>query len=320
MEFGIISLGNHALTKVIPAIIDSGNKIGAIYSSNRVKGEQISEDLGAEFFDDLNKLLKYDLDAVYISSPNFLHYKYAIMALKSGKDVLLEKPMTLKVEESTDLVNVSESEGRKLAIGFHLRFHPGIQKIKEIMNSGDVGNIIAIYGKWTHLSSHSLPSDSWWGIPAQAGGGSIVGTGVHVLDSFVNIIGRDILSVMAKNYPICKVIEDTFSINILFRNGTIANSLSSRKIPSINNDLIIYGDNAVLKLTNAYDTKVQSILFKDEKEIGKYDSKYNMYISEIKDFSGKSEYIATGNDGVISTKLHLLSQESSCKGTELKFQ
>ncbi|MGC8574140.1 MAG: Gfo/Idh/MocA family protein [Thermoplasmata archaeon] len=320
MEFGIISLGNHATTKIIPAIIDSGNKIGAIYSSNRAKGEQISEDLGAEFFDDIDKLLKYDLDAVYISSPNFLHYHYANKALKSGKDVLLEKPMTLKVEESIDLVNVSESEGRKLAIGFHLRFHPGIQKIKEILNSSDIGHIIAVYGKWTHLSSHSLPSDSWWGIPEQAGGGSIVGTGVHVLDSFVNILGKDILSVMGKNHPSCKVIEDTFSINVMFSNGIIANSLSSRKIPSTNNDLVIYGDNSVLKLTNAYDTKVKSILLKDEKEIGKYDSKYDMYLSEIKDFSGKSEYIANGRDGVISTKLHLLSQESSCKGKELKFQ
>ncbi len=319
MEFGIISLGNHAMTKVIPAIIDSGNRIGAVYSTDKGKGEQVSEDLGAEFFDDLEKLLKYDIDAVYISSPNFLHYKHAMMALQSGKDVLLEKPVTLNVDESKALADFSEKEGEKIAIGFHLRFHPGIQRIKEILKSGEIGNVVAVYGKWTHLSTHSLPSKSWWGIPEQAGGGSIVGTGVHILDSFVNILGDDILSVIAKNYPTCKVIEDTFSISIVYKNGIIANSLSSRKIPSNNNDLVIYGDKAVLKLANAYDTKVQSVLMKDDREIENYDSSYNMYLSEIKDFAGKWTHIATGQDGVVSTKLHLLSQESACKGLEVKF-
>lgn len=319
MEFGLISIGNHAMTKIIPAIIDSGNRVSAIYSSDRAKGEQISANLGAEFFETIEKLLEYDLDAVYISSPNFLHYEYAKKSLLSGKDVLLEKPMTLNLEQSVELVNISEREGRKLNIGFHLRFHPGIQKVKEMVKAGEIGKPLAVYGKWTHLSSHALPSNSWWGIPEQAGGGSIVGTGVHVMDSFVNVFGSDIGSIWAKNFPPCKVIEETSFINISYHDGLLANSLSSRKMPSIGNDMIVIGDKSILRLTNAYDTVVKSLLYKDERELARYEKGYNMYLEEIKEFSGNGKNIAGGKEGIISTKLHLLSQRSACEGKELEF-
>ncbi len=319
MEFGIVSLGNHALSRMIPAIIDSGNRISAVYSSDRLKGEKVSTDLGAEYFDSIEKFMKYDMDAVYISSPNYMHYKHAKMALNAGKNVLLEKPMTLKEEESKELVELSEREHLRLSIGFHLRFHPGIQKAKEIINSGELGDIVSMYGKWTHLSLHALPSNSWWGIPDQAGGGSIVGTGVHVLDSFTNLVSSKIKYIYAKNFPECKVIEDTFSIMLQFENDVIGNSLSSRKISSQDNDLIVIGKKGTLRLTNAYDTVVSSVLYKDGVEISKYNGKNNMYVQEVQDFVGPGKYIADGNSGLVSTRILLLSQKSACNHTEIKF-
>lgn len=319
MEFGLISIGNHAINRIIPAIIDSGNRVSAVYSSDRTKGEKVSGSLGAEFFDSIDKLLSYDVDAVYISSPNFLHYEYAKKSLLSGKDVLLEKPVTLDINHSIELANISKREGRKLNIGFHLRFHPGIQKVRDIVRRGGIGKPIAVYGKWTHLSSHSIPSNSWWGIPEQAGGGSVVGTGVHVMDSFVYTFGSNIKSVWAKNFPHCTVIEESFYINIYYENGFLANSFSSRKVPSMGNDMIVIGEKSVLRLVNAYDTSVNSVLYDGNKEVERYEKGYNMYVEEIKEFSGNGHNIADANDGVISTKLHLLSQRSACEDRELEF-
>ena len=95
MKFGVIGLGNHAINRVMPAIMLSGNSIEAVYSRNPEKAERIGRKFGGKAFDNLERMLSSDLDAVYIASPNNLHYENALAALDHGKHVLLEKPMTL---------------------------------------------------------------------------------------------------------------------------------------------------------------------------------------------------------------------------------
>jgi Predicted dehydrogenases and related proteins len=179
MRFGIIGLGNHAINRVMPAIVTSGNQIAAVYSRNLEKARKESIPYGSEPFDDLDAFFeKGDFESVYIASPNFLHYSQAMKSLESGKNVLLEKQMTLRNEDAADLVSTAERRGLALAVGFHMRFHPAVAEVRKMVRSQELGKIAYIRGVWAGLSQPSSgnPDRQWWSEEDKVGGGSVMGT------------------------------------------------------------------------------------------------------------------------------------------------
>lgn len=317
MDFGIISLGNHALYRVVPAILSSGSSVEVVYTRDKVKGEKFANEIGAEYTDDIDRAIHTDYDASYISSPNFLHFGHARKSLENGKAVLLEKPMTLKVEESEDLLKFSQTENIKMKIGFHLRFHPVFEDVKKLIYSSKIGEPKVAFGNWSRFSSHSNDR-SWWNEPELVGGGSIVGTGVHVMDSFVNLFGNKVESVSAINSPRCAIIEKTMQVRILFESGIIANALSSREIDYQSNDLRVLGTNGAISALAVYESSVNSKLIVNGNIEKEYTQNTNMYEEEIKAFVKGDRKIASAEDGLLSTKMHLYSQKAACDGKVIK--
>jgi UDP-2-acetamido-3-amino-2,3-dideoxy-glucuronate N-acetyltransferase len=91
---------------------------------------------------DFGDLLKDDeISAICVSLPAELHYKFAKQALLAGKDVYIEKPITLDVGEAQELIDLAEKGKRILMVGHLLHYHPCIEKIKEIISSGKIGKI-----------------------------------------------------------------------------------------------------------------------------------------------------------------------------------
>ncbi|MEM0141640.1 MAG: Gfo/Idh/MocA family oxidoreductase [Thermoplasmatales archaeon] len=311
MKFGIVSLGNHAMTKVIPAIRSQGHEISAIFSTDKTKGERVSEDLGAEYVPDLRKMSLVNIDAVYISSPNSLHFSHAKTFLEEGKSVLLEKPATLKVEEIEELTEIAERKGVRFAIGFHLRFHPSVESVRKSISSGEIGKVLYVFGKWTY-NSPRRGDTSWKSNPEMAGGGSIVGTGVHVMDSFVNLFGKNINNVFAVSSPKCKIIDETVHATFNFSSGTIVDCISSRLMSDNYNDMLIVGDKGSIRVTNFYSTSVNSELYLNGILKGRFEGG-DMYSEEVNAFSKGDARIAGGEEGIISTKLLLAVQRSACK-------
>lgn len=311
MDFGLLSLGNHAINRIIPAIEKSGNRIVAIYSTSKEKGIKFSKSLGATYYDDLDRFYKSDCEAIYISSPNHLHYGHAKGAMLSGKAVLLEKPMTLDVKHSIELHELSQKLNIPLKIGFHLRFHSALKDVEEIIRDGKLGGVRGISGQWSHFSSHDL-SNSWWGKDEMAGGGSIVGTGVHVMDTVFKLAGSDPESIFGFSLPHGSIIEDQFDILIKFNNQIIGHVISSRRIPACCNDLIVMGENGEVRVKNFFSTSVDSELTFNG--VSKRLKGNDMYEMEIKDFVSKGSRIASSWDGVISTVLHLGAQKSAKDG------
>lgn len=93
---------------------------------------------------DYRKLLAIkDLDAVFVSSPDFLHEEHALAALKAGKAVYLEKPMAITIEGCDRLLRTAYKTGSKLYLGHNMRHFPVVLKMKEIIDSGLIGEIQA---------------------------------------------------------------------------------------------------------------------------------------------------------------------------------
>ncbi len=85
-----------------------------------------------------------DLDAIYNPLPNSLHCEWTIRALEAGKHVLCEKPMASNAEEAERMAEASEKAGRQLMEAFHWRYHPLAARMKEIVESGELGEVRSI--------------------------------------------------------------------------------------------------------------------------------------------------------------------------------
>ena len=325
MKFGIISIGNHAMNRVMPAIKSSGNEISAIYSRNMEKAKKESLKYGSEPYDSLDRFFsESEFEAVYISSPNFMHFENARRSLEEGKHVLLEKQMTLRNEDAEKLADLSTEKKLQLAVGFHMRFNPAIEDLKKMISNGDLGEIAHIHGTWAHLSSSSRtnPDSMWWSEDDKVGGGSVMGTGVHVIDTINYLLGRKPDSVYAIKRPEGKLIEDTETV-IMQYGDTVGEALSSRSIAGAFNSLVVQGNKTTLVAENAFGTSVACSLKRDGKIIKEY-REGNVYQKEVASFvdlvSGKKSTIATVEDGEIVVKIVNAANESDSTKRAVKIR
>jgi UDP-N-acetylglucosamine 3-dehydrogenase len=117
----------------------------AVSDSNKIRGEEMAKKYNCLFYDDYKKMLEEQkIDAVSIAVPTFLHQPIAIDVLDRGVHVLLEKPIAANLDEARTIIEKAKQKNLKLMIGHIERFNPVIQKIKELIASGYLGDIISL--------------------------------------------------------------------------------------------------------------------------------------------------------------------------------
>lgn len=111
VKFAVIGTGWIAESFVEGTKLVDGLEFSAVYSRSKEKGESFAKPFGgAEVFDNIDNLAKSDVDAVYIASPNSLHYEQSKLMLQSGKHVICEKPITVEPEEFRELRALAQSK------------------------------------------------------------------------------------------------------------------------------------------------------------------------------------------------------------------
>ncbi|MET1086269.1 MAG: Gfo/Idh/MocA family oxidoreductase, partial [Arthrobacter sp.] len=144
LKWGLIGASDIAATRVIAAIRASGGDIAGVVSGSaeRASGFAASHGL-ARNTADLDELLGWDIDAVYISSTNALHYDQATRALRAGKHVLCEKPLALEAGQAETMVKLAEETGLVLAANHHLPGSPLHAKARELVAAGTIGTVLS---------------------------------------------------------------------------------------------------------------------------------------------------------------------------------
>ena len=123
------------------------------------------------------------VDAVYLATPVFLHAPQAIAALEAGKDVLVEKPMALDLLQAREMCRVARVRSRRLAVAYYRRFWPRFQLVKEMLDRGELGELVLI-----RIALHSWypgrggEAGDWRVTPSKSGGGVLGDVGCHRLD------------------------------------------------------------------------------------------------------------------------------------------
>lgn len=168
-----------------------------------------------------------EVDAIFVLTPNYAHYEITMDALKAGKDVMCEKPVTVNYDLSCEMAKEAEKQGRILNIGVCNRYNKSVEMLEELNRQNRFGNIYHIYCSFR--SFRDIPGlGGPFTTKSQSGGGVLIDWGIHFMDLILYILGNakiknvtcDAYSEMAKNMKEYKYksmwAEDTADIE----NGT----------------------------------------------------------------------------------------------------
>ena len=160
-------------------------------------------------FDDL--LADASLDAVVIATPVPTHYELAKRALEAGKHVFVEKPPAMRAAEMDELVTLAEAQDRVLMPGHLLLYHPGVLKVKELIERGELGDVLCVYGNRVNLGIVRSNENALWSL------------GVHDLSVILYFLDEDPeLATAQGSASIHPGVEDVVFCFLRFPSGKIA--------------------------------------------------------------------------------------------------
>ncbi|CAM4367063.1 Gfo/Idh/MocA family oxidoreductase [Paenibacillus phoenicis] len=142
--------------------------------------------VGAAAYDGHRKLLEQELDAVSICTPNVSHHETTVDSLKAGKQVLLEKPMSVTLAEALEMTQVARDTGNMLSIGFQPRYDPNMKLLQEIVQSGRLGKVY--YAETGGGRRRGMPGGTFIS-KKLAGAGAMADIGCYSLDMALNTLG-----------------------------------------------------------------------------------------------------------------------------------
>ncbi len=161
---GIIGAGRWGINHVRTADQLLGNKLKFVCDFNPEASEKI-KGISSEipFTSKLEDVLENpDINAVIIATPAETHYEIAKKALLNGKNVLVEKPITLISSHARDLIDIAEEVDRKLMVGHVLLYHPAVEKIKKMIGENKIGQLQYIYSNRLNLGSIRSEENILW--------------------------------------------------------------------------------------------------------------------------------------------------------------
>ena len=151
------------------------------------------------------------LEAVVIATPVPTHYALAKQALEAGKHVFVEKPPAMRESEMAELVEIAEAKGLVLMPGHLLLYHPGVLKLKQLIDSGELGDVLCIYGNRQNLGKIRKDENALWSL------------GVHDLSVILYLIGEEPIEAVAHgNSFLTPGVEDVVFCYLRFPSGKIA--------------------------------------------------------------------------------------------------
>jgi predicted dehydrogenase len=202
-------------------------------------------------FDDYNEALKTTVSAVVIATPAPTHYELAMAALQAGKDVFVEKPVTLKAKEAKALAHYADEQGRILMVGHLLLYQPAIEWIKTYLAAGKAGKV-------QHISTHRLnlgkvrrEENVWWSLAP------------HDISVILGLLDSPTLTnVQACGQAILQPgIEDQVHVDLQFSSGQTAHIHCSWYWPYKDRKTVVIAEKQIL----VYDEITQSVTIHEKR-------------------------------------------------------
>jgi len=316
IHWGIIGCGDVTELKSGPAFNKvKDSELVAVMRRNAEKAKDYAERHHVpKWYSDANSLVNDpDINAIYVATPPSSHEQYAIAALKAGKPVYVEKPMSVNAGSAANMANAAEEAKQKLTVAHYRRAQPLFQKIKQLILEKAIGDI-----RFARLSLHKpslsakdlqVEKTAWRVDPSFAGGGLFHDLAPHQLDLMYYFFGEPVKAAgIATNQGGLYAADDIVSGNILFKSGVQFSGVWCFNVSAADekDECEIIGEKGKI-VFSFFEHKPITVISNGQTEIYHFDALQHvqqpMIEKTVEFFLGKGSNPCSGNEGVLVMKL-----------------
>lgn len=229
-------IGAGAWGKNLVRTLNEMGRLSAVAEIDPRLREQLAQSYpDVTIYDNPDRLLDMDVSAIVIGTPAPTHHRLAKKFLGSGRDVFVEKPMTLSVADSEDLVRTADDGGRILMVGHLLLYQPAVQWMKQALESGMVGKLYSIHQRRLGLGRARDVENVLWSL------------GVHDVAVALYLIGGVPEDIKVNGQcALQSTIEDDIHLNMTFPGGVHTHLHCSWLWPERERGTVVVGSKAML--------------------------------------------------------------------------
>jgi 1,5-anhydro-D-fructose reductase (1,5-anhydro-D-mannitol-forming) len=323
--WGFVGASTWARRYLIPAVhaVSDAHAVG-VFSTSRERGERFAADTGLErAYPSLDALLGDPaIDAVYVSTTNDLHAEQTIAAARAGKHVLSEKPIATTLHDAVRMRDACADAGVVLAVNHHLRGAATIRAMRELVEQGAIGDVVA--GRVFH--ANLLPEDmrTWRLDRPEAGAGVILDLTVHDTDTVRFLLADEVAEVTAvtANQGMGEAAVEDAAMGVLrMRGGQLVSFHDAFTVPHAGTGVEVHGTTGSLIARDVMGPEPVGDVFLrrlDKVEPVDIPERWPLYENAIRRFGaavrGEGVPLASGEDGIASLAVALAALESARTG------
>jgi predicted dehydrogenase len=241
---GVIGLGSIGRTHIATWKANGVTPVAYADAVPAALSATVAEHGGTAYSDGLQLVRSGTVDIVSICTPPRFHREIAIAAAEAGVAVLCEKPLARMAEDAEAIVEAVERTGILFTVGFCHRFEPAIERLKAMIDGGELGEVMTFRNRFAGLMANA--HETWFSKPDISGGGALADTSIHSIDLFRHLVG-DVAAVQAmtgtretEHGPALEV-EDTGVMLLRTARGEIGVIESSWRTPPGEWTVTVYG-------------------------------------------------------------------------------
>ncbi|MCC7371700.1 MAG: Gfo/Idh/MocA family oxidoreductase [Chloroflexi bacterium] len=265
VRWGFVGGGNVTETKAPPdsAFTFEQSRVVAVARTDLARSEAYAEQYGIErAYGSVEELCAdANVTAVFVCTPHHLHTQHVLAAIKAGKHVLCEKPLTITTREGLEVVEAAEQAGLILGVAYYRRFYPVMEMLRAIVRSNRLGKITSAQMVCRGYSVPKRPAPgtapAWRGVVAQAGGGALTDAGSHRVDLLFWLFGdASRVSANVRHVETWTESEDQANVTVEFANGVVATLDQSGCSYTPQDSITIFGTEGSVSVPNLEGTSI----------------------------------------------------------------
>jgi predicted dehydrogenase len=307
VRFAILGFGLHAVRRLLPAFADSQatQLVGMWRRDQEAARKNCAEHNIAHCFSSAEELCSSpDVDAVFITSPDAMHYADTLLALRHGKAVLCEKPVAMNATEAREMAEAAKQAGLVYGVAQNFRYNRSLEWLRERIQSGKIGTLQFAHAEFDYPADRA--PRKWIKDPSLACGGPIGDVGVHCIDALRFILDRDVesISTLATKSSPNDQVEATAALQMQMTGDVLANVTVSARTP-YRTLLQVTGSEGVLIAENGLtvDRPIEMVLRRagevvETETVTNNDAYTRMLDAFAQAMRGGQPFTATGEDGV----------------------
>lgn len=223
----------------IKTLYDMGY-LGGIAETDKNRLDEHLSKYAVKGFSNLDDAIIEKFDGYILATPAITHYPIAKKLLENGLNVLIEKPMTLSSEHSSELIQTAEKSNAQIMVGHVLLFHPAIKKIKELMDDGKIGKLYYAYSNRLNFGKVRTEENVFWSFAP------------HDISVLNYLIGSPVLDINAKGYKFLQDdIYDVTMAQLIYPENVHAHIFVSWLHPFKEQRLVVVGEKGMISFEDS---------------------------------------------------------------------